>query len=51
MVEDEYGLVETTLFPGECPHVPHLTMGPYTATGVIEEQYGVYSLTARSFER
>ncbi len=50
-LEDEYGLVEVTLFPGECPAVPHLTMGPYTATGVVEEQHGVYTVTARRFER
>ena len=46
-LEDEQGLTETTLFPDECPAVPYLTMGPYTATGVVEEQYGVYTLTAR----
>ncbi len=50
-LEDEQGLTETTLFPDECPSIPYLTMGPYTATGVIEEQYGVYTLTARSFGR
>ena len=50
-LEDEQGLTETTLFPGGCPTVPHLTMGPYTATGVVEEQYGVCTLTARSFGR
>ncbi len=48
-LQDEHGLVETTLFPGECPHVPHLTMGPYMATGVVEEQYGVFTITAREF--
>jgi DNA polymerase III subunit alpha len=50
-LEDEQGLTETTLFPDECPAVPYLTMGPYTATGVIEEQYGVYTLTVQSFGR
>jgi DNA polymerase III subunit alpha len=50
-LEDEQGLTETTLFPDECPSMPYLTMGPYTATGVIEEQYGVYTLTARSLGR
>ena len=50
-LEDEYGLVEVTLFPGECPHVPYLTMGPYTATGVVEELHGVITLWARRFER
>ncbi len=50
-LEDEYGLAEVTLFPDECPAVPYLTMGPYTATGVVEEQYGVFTITARGFER
>jgi hypothetical protein len=50
-LEDEHGLAEVTLFPGTCLQVPCLTMGPYVATGVVEEQYGVFTLTARSFER
>jgi DNA-directed DNA polymerase III PolC len=50
-LEDEDGLAEVTLFSGECPQVPYLTMGPYVAAGVVEEQHGVYTLTARSFER
>ena len=50
-LEDEYGLAEVTLFPGTCPQVPYLTMGPYVATGVVEEQHRVFTLTARSFER
>jgi hypothetical protein len=50
-LEDEYGLAEVTLFPGTCPQVPYLTLGPYTATGVVEEQYGVFTVTARSFGR
>jgi DNA-directed DNA polymerase III PolC len=50
-LEDEHGLSEVTLFPGTCPQVAYLTMGPYLAAGVVGEQYGVFSLTARSFER
>ena len=50
-LEDEHGLAEVTLFPGTCPQVPYLTMGPYTATGTVEEQCGVFTLNARSFER
>jgi DNA-directed DNA polymerase III PolC len=50
-LEDEDGLAEVTLFSGECPQIPYLTMGPYVAAGVVEEQHGVYTLTARSFER
>ncbi len=37
--------------PGACPQVPHLATGPYTATGTVEEQCGVFTLNARSFER
>jgi DNA-directed DNA polymerase III PolC len=50
-LEDEYGLAEVSLFDGECLAVPYLTMGPYAATGVVEEQHGVFTVTARSFER
>jgi DNA polymerase III alpha subunit len=49
-LEDEHGLSEVTLFPGTCPQAPYLTLGPYTATGMVEDQYGVITLTARSFE-
>jgi DNA-directed DNA polymerase III PolC len=49
-LEDEYGLAEVTLFPGTCPQIPHLTIGPYEAVGMVEEQYGVFTITARSFE-
>jgi hypothetical protein len=45
-LEDETGLSEVTLFPGTCPQVPYLTIGPYLATGVVEEQHGVFTLTA-----
>jgi DNA polymerase III alpha subunit len=50
-LEDEHGLAEVTLFPGTCPQVPYLTAGPYVAAGQVEEQLGVYTLTARTFER
>jgi DNA-directed DNA polymerase III PolC len=49
-LEDEHGLVDVTLFPGSCPLIPYLTAGPYVATGIIEEQYGVLSVTASRFE-
>ena len=49
-LEDEHGLVDVTLFPGACPLIPYLTAGPYIATGVVEEQYGVLSVTASKFE-
>jgi DNA-directed DNA polymerase III PolC len=50
-LEDEWGLVEVTLFPGTCQPVAYLAMGPYTATGRVEEQYGVVTLTAEKFVR
>jgi DNA-directed DNA polymerase III PolC len=50
-LEDEHGLAEVTLFPGTCPQVPYLTIGPYMATGEVEEQHGVFTVTARGFER
>ena len=36
-LEDEHGLVEVTLFPGTCPQVAYLAMGPYLASGVVDE--------------
>jgi DNA polymerase III alpha subunit len=50
-LEDEWGLIEVTLFPGTCLPVAYLTLGPYLVTGVVEEQYGVLTVTARRFER
>src|SRR5207248_5613700 len=50
-LEDEWGLIEVTLFPGTCPPVAYLTLGPYLVTGVVEEQYGVLTVTARRFEK
>jgi DNA polymerase-3 subunit alpha/error-prone DNA polymerase len=50
-LEDEYGLMDVTLFPGSCPLVPHLALGPYLVTGTVEEQYDVVTLTAERFER
>jgi DNA polymerase-3 subunit alpha/error-prone DNA polymerase len=50
-LEDEWGLIEVTLFPGTCPPVAYLTLGPYLVTGIVEEQYGVITVTAQSFQR
>jgi hypothetical protein len=50
-LEDEHGFAEVALFPETCPQVPYLTLGPYVASGTVEEQHGVFTLTARSFER
>jgi DNA-directed DNA polymerase III PolC len=49
-LEDEWGLMEVTVFPGTCKLITHLTLGPYVATGVVEEQFGVFTITAESFE-
>jgi DNA polymerase III alpha subunit len=48
-LEDEWGLLEVTLFPGTCPLVTHLTTGPYLVTGVVDEQFGVFTVTAEQF--
>jgi DNA polymerase III alpha subunit len=48
-LEDEDGLIEVTLFPGTCPPVAYLQLGPYLATGTVEDHYGVIGLTARGF--
>jgi DNA polymerase III alpha subunit len=45
-LEDEWGLSEITLFPGTCPPLPHLRLGPYVATGIVEESLGVYTVNA-----
>jgi len=50
-LEDEHGFTEVTLFGGTCEQVPYLTLGPYLATGVIEERHGAFTLTARRFVR
>jgi DNA polymerase-3 subunit alpha/error-prone DNA polymerase len=50
-LEDEWGLVDVTLFPRLCPPVPHLGIGPYIVEGEIDEQYGVLTVTARRFYR
>ena len=50
-LEDEHGFVEVTLFPGTCPQVAYLTIGPYLASGVVDKHYGVLTVTAHRFER
>ena len=49
-LEDAEGLVEVSLFDGTCAQVPYLTMGPYVATGVVEDRFGACAVTARRFE-
>jgi DNA polymerase III alpha subunit len=36
-LEDEWGLMEVTIFPGTCRLVRRLTVGPYIVEGVVEE--------------
>jgi DNA-directed DNA polymerase III PolC len=50
-LEDEWGLIDVTLFPGLCPPTAYLTLGPYCVTGIVEEQYDVLTVTAKSFEK
>jgi DNA-directed DNA polymerase III PolC len=50
-LEDEWGLIEVTLFPGICPPVAYLTLGPYVVSGVVEEQYDVLTVTAHHFTK
>jgi DNA polymerase III alpha subunit len=46
-LEDETGLIDVTLFPGNAPLLPYLQLGPYQAIGVVEEQYGALTLNAQ----
>jgi hypothetical protein len=50
-LEDEWGLIEVNLFPGTCPLTAHLDLGPYVATGAVDDHLGVCSITARRFEK
>jgi DNA polymerase III alpha subunit len=45
-LEDEWGLTEVTILPRACRLVRRLTVGPYIMEGVVEEQFGVFSVTA-----
>ena len=47
-LEDEWDLIEVTLFPGTCPPLALTRLGPYVVTGVVEEQYGVRTVNAQS---
>jgi DNA-directed DNA polymerase III PolC len=50
-LEDETGLVDVTLFPGNAALLPYLVLGPYLATGVVEEQYGALTLNAQEVRK
>ncbi len=47
-LEDEWGLIEVTLFPGSGRPGPYLALGPYIAAGTVEERYGVLTVNASS---
>ncbi|MBV9126191.1 MAG: DNA polymerase III subunit alpha, partial [Planctomycetes bacterium] len=49
-LEDEWGLLDVTLFPGISPATAYLGLGPYLATGIVEEQYGAITVTAQDFQ-
>src|SRR5262249_46261980 len=50
-LEDEWGLMEVTLFPGSSGLAPYLTPGPYLAAGTVEDRYGVLTVNASNFQR
>ena len=50
-LEDETGLIDVTLFPGGATLVPYLTLGPYQATGIVEDQYGALTLNAQDVRK
>lgn len=45
---DRTGEADISLFPGSCPPIKHLHLGPWLATGVVESQYDAITLTAHS---
>jgi DNA polymerase-3 subunit alpha len=48
-LEDEWGLMEAILFPGVCPPVAYLEMGPYLVEGTVEDHYGAVTVRANRF--
>jgi DNA polymerase III alpha subunit len=50
-LEDEWGLMDVTIFPGECSPIPYLVIGPYEVTGVVEEDLNVITVTAHCIRR
>jgi DNA polymerase III alpha subunit len=50
-LEDEWGLIEVTLFPSSGAQTPYLTLGPYLVAGTVEERYDVLTVNARSIQR
>jgi hypothetical protein len=49
-LEDEWGLMEVTIFPGTCRLLTHLTLGPYVVSGIVDEQFGVFTITAETLD-
>jgi DNA polymerase III alpha subunit len=45
-LEDETGLADVVLFPGNCNPIAHLSIGPYVVQGIVEEHHGVAVLAA-----
>ena len=45
-LEDESGLADVVLFPGNCNPIAHVSIGPYVVQGVVEEHHGVPVLAA-----
>lgn len=45
-LEDETGLADVVLFPGNCKPIAHLSIGPYVVQGIVEEHHGVPVLSA-----
>lgn len=45
---DRSGEADISLFPGTCPPVRHWHLGPWLATGIVENQYDSITLTAQS---
>lgn len=45
---DRSGEADVSLFPGTCAPVRHWHLGPWLATGVVENQYDAITLTARA---
>lgn len=50
-LEDEWGFVDVTFFPGTFPRATYLGLGPYLVWGTVEEQYGVVTVTAARFAK
>jgi DNA polymerase III alpha subunit len=44
-LEDEWGLMELTVFPRMHEQMQYLMLGPYLVVGTIQKQYGVFGVT------